>query len=314
MIEYRALISVEDVLKRVSADEIFRRYIPNFRELNTRFCSNIREDKDPSACVYEKNGKIAYKDFKTGEVYSCFDYVMNLYNVGFREALEIVWNDLDLKDREKNQLYITTEPSRSVIIKIRSKDYSEEDLKYWSEYGVSEETLISYSVRSITHYWINEHRFSVDKLGFAYVYNEGFKIYQPLSGDKWFSNARNVLQGYNQLSESGDLLLITSSQKDVMLLSELGYCAVAPSSETAFIQQNILDELKNRFRRVIIYYNNDKPGIDAATKLAENYKLPYINNPEGSPKDPSDYYKILGKDRLIILLDNNLNNECRYMW
>ena len=82
------------------------------------------------------------------------------------------------------------------------------------------------------------------------------KIYRPHSltrKDKWRNNCGTYdLQGLAQLPDKGKLLIITKSLKDIMVLYEYGYTAVAPQSEHSSIPTSLMENLKGRFDKIII--------------------------------------------------------------
>src|SRR5690606_12979161 len=79
---------------------------------------------------------------------------------------------------------------------------------------------------------------------YSYQIDDKFKIYRPFSPDKkykWLSNTRiDNIQGMKQLPERGELLIITSSLKDCMVLRVLGYYAIAPMGEGMIIPEHIM--------------------------------------------------------------------------
>lgn len=84
--------------------------------------------------------------------------------------------------------------------------------------------------------------------------------------------------------------------KDVMVLRELGYNAIAFNSEGiptkgengAFVRETI-EHLKSRFERVILFLDNDVAGKEYSHKISRHYGIPYVLIPDGEPKDISDY-------------------------
>ena len=195
------------------------------------------------------------------------------------------------------------------VFQIKKKDYSDKDLLYWKQFGIDLEILEYFDVHSISHYFINGLSFEIKKneLGFAYYEQPyKYKIYLPSrnKGEKFWSNTGGIVQGYNKLPDRGEVCLITSSKKDIMTLYKLGVTSVAPSSENSRISLDIIQDLKDRFNNLIIYYNNDEPGIKASIDHSKLYECDYICNPINEPKDPSDYYKKYGLERSKRLMEN----------
>lgn len=116
------------------------------------------------------------------------------------------------------------------------------------------------------------------------------KIYSPLSAKyKWLTNGgATTLQMNPAMPKSGELLIITKSMKDVMVLHELGYSAIAPQSETIVINPA---RYGFDYKQYVIFYDNDEAGRETAEKYPAHMKKIYL---PGSEKDISDYVKANG--------------------
>ena len=141
---------------------------------------------------------------------------------------------------------------------------------------------------------------------------EQWKIYIPLRTKfRWINNAdKETTQGYAQLPETGKYLVITKSLKDVALLYTFGMPAVAPSSETSFIKKELLEELKNRFQTIIVFFDNDRTGKAYMAKLRHKYpEFKYLIIPRQlKAKDISDFYKLYGRKLTKDLIKKGLKN------
>ena len=102
---------------------------------------------------------------------------------------------------------ILREKRRSEI-QVRVRGWDGRDAAYWKQFGISKKLLRIFDVQPITHYWINEQRFSCDSISYRYRFDCGYKIYRPLERDfKWSSNVgMECLQGYRQLPSHGKTL------------------------------------------------------------------------------------------------------------
>ena len=125
-----------------------------------------------------------------------------------------------------------------------------------------------------------------------------FKIYRPLADKytKWRNNLASYdIQGYEQLPKKGDLLIITKSLKDVMCLYEMGYTAISPSSESTFISDKALNQLKRRFKRILICFDRDVSGIKNMRKISLKTGLNgFLVHKKWKAKDISDAVKLNG--------------------
>ena len=115
---------------------------------------------------------------------------------------------------------------------------------------------------------------------YAYKVFDKFKIYRPLASKytKWRTNLTNSdVQGLAELpKEGGNLLIITKSLKDVMCLHEMGFYAIAASSETTFIPEDIIKSLRSKWKHIVIIYDRDKTGMLESRKYSKQYKMDAI--------------------------------------
>ncbi len=318
------------ILGKITEYDIFMYYCPNFKELNKKFSSDLREDRSPTVSIIPYNGKLLYKDFgHSDHVFDCFNYVRYKYNCTFIGALHIIDCDFNLKlastkaavnftmgimgfRQSSTPNYIKPE----VIIKKKRRPWSKEDANFWRQYLVSKKTLLSFAVEPISHFWVNNNRFTCKSIGYAFRFKNRYKIYSPYEEkNKWLSNTKKTdIQGYNQLPYKGERLIITSSLKDVMCLYELGHSAIALQSEMQVPEEKLISELKSRFTTIDVLYDNDfdkanNPGQTMAKKICDLYGLNNICLPNQTGcKDPSDLVKETGS---MIELKNILDEQRR---
>ena len=76
--------------------------------------------------------------------------------------------------------------------------------------------------------------------------------------------------------KTGDVLLITKSQKDVMLAYELGIPAIAPCSEVLFLSNKQIQHLKKRFKTIVVCYDTDITGIHNLKQIKVKVRWCYI--------------------------------------
>ena len=93
-----------------------------------------------------------------------------------------------------------------------------------------------------------------------------------------------------------------------MCLYEMGFYAIAASSETTFIPDDILQSLRTKWKHIIILYDRDKTGMLKARDYSRRYKFDAIFvHKKFKAKDISDAVRANGfqtvKDWLIKTLD-----------
>lgn len=324
MIQGHAALTKEMLLNHISEEELFKFYCSNFKKLDTFFCAepDLRPYGNPdtkASCKITRLSKgIYYKDFGTSALaLDIWNYVQIKYGLSYHEALEKVAMDFGLINNTNISAYsnkfippiITniTKDYTPTILPIARRKWNLDDKKYWLDnYLIGVKLLESFDVTPITHFWVKGYPIIGDKLAYCYLYYEYMgvwlkKIYQPESVTrKWTSNINNtVVQGINNIPKTSDLLIITSSLKDIITLTQMGYHAVAPNNEMTWLPVNVWNKFISRYSKKIILFNTDLGGFEGATNSSRLYNIPYTYipkeefNPKYNGKDPSDLVKEL---------------------
>tara|TARA_R100000322_G_scaffold167648_1_gene135914 strand:+ start:157 stop:1182 length:1026 start_codon:yes stop_codon:yes gene_type:complete len=314
------------VLSRVSEYEIFRYFCRNFKEIDRKFCSDLREDKTPTVSITFYKQRLWYYDFGYPEhKFTCFDYVAFKYGTDFYGALihidECFGLGLRTGVRVKRPVLKVGQPvlreKKKSEIQVRVRPWDSRDAVYWKQFGISKKILLIFDVQPISHYWINEQRFSCDSISYRYRFDCGYKIYRPLERDfKWSSNVgMECLQGYPQLPPRGDTVVLTSSLKDVMCMAVLGYPSFALQSEMFMPREETISKVKTRFKEIVVLYDNDfdnprNPGQTMAVKICEKYGLDNIVIPSYyRSKDISDLIKDHGLQEAKHVIERQENRH-----
>lgn len=293
-------VSKELILKYLTEEDIFRKYISEKFVIGRAFLSPLEKENNPSFGIYDSGGRLFFKDFR-GEHGDCFKYVM-LKNphLSFREVLIMIKNDFNLGKITSSNNSISFVKKEKFTITIEPQEFTEIDIEYWGNYGISVDTLRKFNVYSVRHLFFRNRLVRVydDKYPiYAYYFplTGNKKIYIPTEdkANKWVNTASNELdiQGYQQLPTTGDVLYITKSMKDTMCLYEQGISSISTHGENHYISKKLIEELKQRFKKVIIFFDNDDDGLRFADKMSKIHELEYIYIPDFNYKDISDYYK-----------------------
>lgn len=259
----------------------------------------FRKDRKPTCgFYYSTKGRLYLHDFATEEHMDIFTIVQKKFGLNYLEALKRLEQDKTFLKETEGSI-----ETRELVFDYTTKGF--EDINYYTRFSIQNSTLDTFNVlnaRVIYESEIAVMRSSRDNPIFIYKFKTGnIKTYAPLHPDplkKWGGNARIYdVFGWDQLPKKGKLCIITSSAKDVMCLYELGFPAIAFSSEGAgtgkgsetFVKA-VVEALLKRFEHVVFYMDNDEPGIKYSLKLSTMYKLPCMWNKPG-PKDLSDCVK-----------------------
>jgi 5S rRNA maturation endonuclease (ribonuclease M5) len=315
-------LTKQSIYEKINSYDIFKKYCVGFTEPNKAFKSPLRDtDNNPSSYVIFYQGDWLFNDFGKGS-YRAIDFVMELFKISYDQALQQINYDfnLDLGPSigglwEYKPLHIDKVSEKMITeILIKKRSWEEHDITYWhSNYRITLDALTRFNVYPISGFSINGIQYIADKHAYSYNYyweNDIFrrKIYQPFSKiNKWFSNGGAIVQGEGVLPRKGDLLIITSSLKDVMTLYEMGYIAIAPTSETSFVPTSYFVKQKDRFERIIIFMDSDKAGMEANERLSKKWGLDYISIPISyESKDISDLVKNYDQETAKKLLNDKI--------
>lgn len=308
MIESRssdAYLHKDSILCKISEYDIFRYYCHNFKNYSDKFCSELREDRSPTCSIVPWKGKVIYKDFGSGDSHDCFSYIQAKYGLTFSEAMRVIDTDFGLGLQSgtviKSQIAITYGTQevidrRPTKIEKKARQWNVEDKNFWSQFHIPKHLLIKFGVQPIDYFWINEARYRCHSLSYVYNINGRYKVYRPFETEgKWYSNtSKDDIQGWRQLKDNGDIVILASSLKDVMCLNVLGYEAIALQSEMQMPNAELIKQLSERFTVVAVLYDNDfekdaNPGQTMANKICAEFNLINIILPAHyKSKDISD--------------------------
>lgn len=314
------------------SEETFMEYYLGVQVKKGLFCSPLRRDNNPTCSFYRNSsGELIFHDF-SGAFYGNFvSVVMQKYNCSYHKALNIIAEDFGLKKATtKKETFIIPTPTKfqssgPADIRVEIKDFTEKELKWWKDFGITKEILKKFHVYSCKNIFLNGELVNISKnnnLMFGYYGGkkdklELWRIYFPNRKTyRFLTNwPAKKIQGFGQLPKEGKLLVITKSMKDVLCLYSLGITAIAPNSENLFISDSVLEDLKNRFKYIVVMYDNDQAGITNMKKIKKEHKdlLYYFIPRRYNAKDISDFYKMYGKRKTLEFIKESIlkfkNNE-----
>ncbi len=323
------------ILNLVDDYTLFCYYLNDEVYINQVILSPLRSpttdqpDTLPSFVIYESRyNKLRYYDHGKGDKGGdIFDFVQELYGLAsYKDACKRICQDFGIgaytseeaPARKKNFL-----PPGGIKLrqKIEVKDvitfpeFTAEGKAYWEQYYITPAILKEYNVKQVRSLVSSRTISTIPGLAFSYRIGTHYKIYQPHDADFKFLNnyPSNYVEGLYQLANrasltNNELLIITKSTKDVMVLRLLGFDAIAPKGENILITTEILETLAKQFKRVVMFFDNDPAGIKGANK----YNFPKIwitpsSDPNIKIKDISDFIKQYGPETTYELMLELLN-------
>jgi hypothetical protein len=309
-IEPGITVSKEEVLKRITEEEIFEKYLQLPPVEGIDYINPLRVDNS-AGCRYYKNnnGRLRFKDFSKGYNWDCFSVVQFIYNCSFYEALKIIVKDFRLNNEvPKHEIKTELVLKIRYDIKIAVRDWNQEDNFYWNQYNIINAGL-RVNIFPCKAIWINNeyYRCRVADPCYAYYFGDGlYKLYFPKrKTQRFFTNVMfedYLLQGYKELPESGELLIVTKSYKDVKSLRAFGIYAVAPQSESQILTKEQYEKLSDRFTYIFCLGDNDSAGRWFCIKHQNEFKIPSLLFPWTMEKDFSDNVKRFGVEYMKELI------------
>lgn len=310
-------ITLDWILSKVTEYDIYAKYIGQFK-VGMIYNSPFRKDKNPSFGIYysKRTKQLLFKDHGTGECGNVIKFV-SLFTgkTEYNDILSDIVDKLNITNNTKlvsSKQYI--QPTETVIGVVR-QEFTDVDINYWKQFNISINTLKKFNVNSIKYYLCNgivKGTYKRENPMYAYKVYNNFKIYRPLADKytKWRNNLTDYdIQGYEQLPQKGDILFITKSMKDIMCLHEMGYPAVSPSSESTFLPSDVLEQLKTRFKRIIVLFDRDKAGCKQSRKICQKTNLNALFvHKKFKAKDISDAIKVNSFNEVKNWLDETIKN------
>lgn len=321
--DYKPFPTHDKILELITDQQIFQSYIPNI-VFNTAMSSPLGEKDDkPSFSVFWsfRYQKYLFKEHRYGWYGDCFDFVQRLYGYSsFKEALMQICIDFGF-----DQFHINKNIKRGVInipkkfkkvrkagqvnIRVTLRDWKEYDLEYWKQFGITKQWLDISGIYPIKYYFINSTTCIADKHAYVYVENKDgkktYKIYQPFSEEKkWVSNNdRSVWELWSVIPDTFHILVITKSRKDALsIMSTCGIPAISLQAEGTTPKDQVVEELKERFKNIYLLYDNDfdkttNYGRNYGRRLSDLFDIPQIELPESyGMKDYSDLVQAYGPE------------------
>lgn len=322
----------EFILSRITEEDIFYKYMGIRPRTDGYFVNPFRNDDYPDCKFYrDSRGVLKFNDFAYKWNVDCFNVAMKVYNCNYGEVLHKIAKDFDIYNVQPNletlnnvTKHIQDKEALNKEIQVQRKDFTKWDIDYWISQGWSKEALELFNVGSLLRAWmvkdgkrIQIYEYNKKDPGFVYYFGmhkiiPQYKLYFPLRNNFRFLQNTNheIIQGWHQLPEEGETLVITKSFKDVGALWGFGFPAIAPMAETVLIKPEQFEELNNRFFDIYTLFDRDRTGMVASQLYRKSYNTtPLLFDSEGlfrkesEPKDFTDHLKAYGNMYIVDLIE-----------
>ena len=325
------MISTKNIIAGIDdvpVEWIFEHYLGLAEKLtgqDVKLHSVFKTEKTPSMFVYfkQENNEYKFKDFSTGKQGNKVNLVSELFNLSYGQAVNKICSDYEkyLKDNDYTSVNEYKIQNKYRVVDFEIRHWTNVDAKYWGKFKITSGILEKYNVTGLSYFTMAKEGDPDSTIVFKgnYIYGyfreDGslYKVYLPKNPDKKFIKVQNYIQGMDQLNYDKDFLIITSSLKDLMCFTKLGYKnaeSIAPDSENTMIAEQYIKSLKKKYKDICVVFDNDEAGIKAAQKYQERYGISYVVL--DMSKDLSDSVRDFGvqkvKEKLYGLLTNILKD------
>jgi len=296
----------KDIYEQYDELDIYFRVLGCWPDVRTKLHSPFSKDSNPSFSFRQTSTKLLWHCFSNDLGGDAVALVAQIHNLDYGQACQFIRNNYP---SSSNIQKTTREPSKPAKIEVVLFDKDPESFyDYWSSFCISKQTLELYNIRAAKEVWLNDKLYSVysDKSPvIRYLINGKYKIYRPYGkSDKWISNTRLIdPQGWKQLPEKGNLLIVGKAMKDILVFHELGINAIALCSESCNIPLEMYENLSKRFKKIITFLDNDESGFRAMIKIYNSYQIEHYWVPiELECKDIAEFadnYGLEGTSELL---------------
>lgn len=318
--------SKEELNTHVDDENIMLYYFGEFK-LDSAYFSPFRKESGPSFYISYYKGSLKWRDFGlSNNPRNAVEFVATLYNLSIRQALNRIYQDIIVNKKHKPIEGIKTaiggNNREELKYGVRISSLQGWQLDYWTKVGITEDILKTFKVHWCKELWYNGaiwSRGSMHNLMYFYnharvPYEESWTVYRPLSKDPTRKfrkhNINNHIMGLEYLPQTGNILVITKSYKDIMLLYSLNIPAISPHNENVPIGAEVIEDLKSRFKYIYVNYDNDETGVRSSIEFTKKYNLNYWNIPKSlNCKDPFECAQKLGSQIVRDLFNEKLKRD-----
>lgn len=311
-------IDATELINNVSQEQLFFKHLGIYPVIGKFFYSPFRKDKSPGCRFVWHSGLLYFVDNAkfNGKLYwSIFDVIKYVNGCSFKEALHIIATEERIQVVREDK-YIS-----------RKRPEIRFDFESWQEdniFMLSNEVLQKEHVYRVTDYWTTTKEGGFCKncfhnpkktLTIAYHFPDSnhVKLYFPeKKEDKWYSNCsiQDVFGKYkiDYYSRNTETLIITKSQKDRLFLDyHYGFASIATQNEGSYFDEDFIENIKAKFSRIIVLYDNDETGVAASINLCEKYGFERFFLDDA--KDIFEHTKIFGKEKTKQVLKSKCNDN-----
>jgi hypothetical protein len=231
-------------------------------------------------------------------------------------------------DQREDRRKILRDSKKSSELFYKSRSFTKRDLEYWGKLDIGIEDLKFWNIKSIKHLLdkngLIKKTFRLNELCFVYNIWDKDKLYQPEAHKSFkFRNTcpgddYRYYQGFEQLSGKADILIITKSYKDLIVMHKffnifigLKVDVLAPHAESINLSEEFVEGVKSKYKTIVCVSDFDRAGVKFAQqckrygfhyKFVSTKRIKINGKYKVMDKDVSDFRMNHDKEQTIKLL------------
>lgn len=296
-IQRNGFIDKNEILKYVTEEQIFELVFKFKPEEYDYVASPFRKDNNAGCWFqYYPSGKLKFTDFGSQTYINgkkminidCFDAVQLFFNLtNLYSTLRFIKKHLidgkELPERYEPNFIERKKRETKILFDVRQFD--NRDAQYYKRYEISSQNLIEDKVFGVKRFKLINSKngdFSSRVYDLCYAHTDfedgRIKLHRPQQqGKNRFLTTcnQNDIYGSKSLPFYGDLLVIKKSYKDYRVIKNQGLNTIAFQNEGMIPTNDVLLPICKRFRNIVVFFDNDVTGIEAANKVANHINSYY---------------------------------------
>ncbi|HMT01721.1 MAG TPA: hypothetical protein PKD00_00185 [Burkholderiales bacterium] len=259
----------------------------------------------------------------------------HLFNTDSKVLINFIKNNVQL-NKELHTMYSAANKVSSVKLKYNKKPFNQSEIDYWKSQGlINIDTLKYLNIHSVSKAYIiindyvkmfynyNDYKLhsndeNIKKLYYCFAYNydnKYLKIYRPYYIDKWKSTVPLNLICTKTLFGNDNLIITKAKKEQVHLLDIQSYMIdkfdILPLNNEITFPHDFIESIKDNYKKIILWLDNDNIGIFNMKKWAEQHNLTmfYSKNFKNITDQYSNLYSInsdMAKNNSLLTIKNLL--------
>lgn len=308
---------------------IFKVFVKGFVNIGEPFLSPLRNERRPSACIFKSSkGNLLFSDLGTGYTCNAFTFALKELkryypNKSYNDYLNLLNEVLEKQSVNYVPPPVTIKSYKFTPLIKSEGIYVERFYKYWERLNVSKALLEKAPVKPIEGFVRISYENDIERYRKMFLFTDDEELYIPGQDVKYiqvplgmvfFSNnqSKRIYMPYtegnkhfketefNYFSIEGehDTIVIAKSPKDVLtIVGNLEVPAICSRTEVSVLSQEILTRLKQTYKNVYLWLDNDVAGMNTRAKYEGVVDISFPA--EADVKDPSDFVLKYGRYNLI---------------